>query len=85
MSSSNSDKKDEPTLVKPMVQKVDKVIGEPTLQPQAKKGMVLNVPSSIPIDMFSMLSHMTINVPLSEMFRIKEHKNKALAWIKVVG
>ena len=28
---------------------------------------------------------MTVKVPLSKMFRIEEHKNKALAWIKGVG
>ena len=85
MSSPNNDKKDEPTLVKPMVQKVDKVIGEPTLKPQEEKDMILHVPPSIPVDMFSMLSKTTVKVPLSKMFRIEEHKNKALAWIKGVG
>ena len=52
MSSSNNVKKDEPILVKPVVQKVDKVIGEPTLQPQGEQGMVLNVPCSITVDIF---------------------------------
>ena len=47
--------------------------------------MTLDVPPSIPIDMFSFLSQMTIKVPLSEMFKIEEHKNRALAWIKGVG
>ena len=37
-----------------------------------------------PIDMFTMLSQMTIKVPLSEMFRIKEHKSKATEWISGV-
>ena len=31
-----------------------------------------------------MLSQMTVKVPLSEMFRIKEHKNKAIEWISGV-
>ena len=34
-----------------------------------------------PIDMISMLSQITINVPLSELFKIEEHKNKALSWL----
>lgn len=34
-----------------------------------------------PIDMISMLSQITIEFPLSEMFRIEEHKNKALSWL----
>ena len=28
-----------------------------------------------------MLSHITIKVPLSKMFRIEEHKSKSLSWI----
>ena len=34
-----------------------------------------------PIDMVSMLSQITIKVPLSKMFRIEEHKKKALSWL----
>ena len=40
---------------------------------------------SNPIDMFSMLSQMTMKAPLFEMFRIEEHKNRALEWINGVG
>ena len=35
--------------------------------------------------MFTMLSQMIVKVPLSEMFRIEEHKSKALEWINGVG
>ena len=38
-----------------------------------------------PIDMFTMISQMIVKVPLSKMFRIEEHKNKALEWINGVG
>ena len=34
-----------------------------------------------PIDMVSMLSQITIKVPLVEMFKIEEHKRKALSWL----
>ena len=34
-----------------------------------------------PIDMVSMSSQITIKVPLAEMFRIEEHKRKALSWL----
>ena len=33
-----------------------------------------------PIDMVSMLSQITVKVPLVEIFRIEEHKRKALSW-----
>ena len=35
--------------------------------------------------MFTMLSQMNVKVPLSEIFRIKEHKSKAIEWISGVG
>ena len=34
-----------------------------------------------PIDMVSMLSQIIVKVPLAEMFRIEEHKRKALSWL----
>ena len=34
-----------------------------------------------PIDIVSMLSQITVKVPLSEMFRIEEHKRRALSWL----
>ena len=38
-----------------------------------------------PIDMISMLSQITIKVPLSKLFRIQEHKSKALSWLGGIG
>ena len=49
------------------------------------KGTNLDLQLSTPIDMFTMLSQMTIKVPLLEIFRIKEHKSKAIEWISGVG
>ena len=54
--SSLNDKKNEPVLVKSVLQKLDKVIGESTLQPQGEKCMILGVTPSVPIDMFKLLS-----------------------------
>ena len=49
------------------------------------KGINLDLQLSAPVDMFTMLSQMTVKVPLSEIFRIQEHKSKALEWINGVG
>lgn len=38
-----------------------------------------------PIDMISMLSKIIVKVPLSEMFRVEERKNKALSCLGVIG
>ena len=35
--------------------------------------------------MLSMLSQLIVKVPLSELFRIEEHKNKALTWLEGIG
>lgn len=43
------------------------------------KGMNADSLSSSPIDMLSMLSQITVKVPLSELLRIPEHKEKALS------
>ncbi len=37
------------------------------------------------IDMISMLSQITIKVPLSKLFIIEEHKSKALSWLGGIG
>lgn len=37
-----------------------------------------------PIDMLSLLSQITVKVPLSELLRTPEHKRKAIAWEKGV-
>ena len=49
------------------------------------KGTNSDLHFSAPVDIFTMLSQMTVKVPLSEMFRIKEHKSKAIEWISGVG
>ena len=43
--------------------------------------MVVNVPSKSSIDMLSILSQVTIKVPFSELLRISEHRDKAIAWV----
>ena len=39
---------------------------------------------SAPIDMSTMLSQMIVKIPLFEMFKIKEHKSKAVEWINSI-
>ena len=48
-------------------------------------GMIMKPTMSNPIDMISMLSQITIKVPLSKLFRIDEHKRKALSWLEGIG
>lgn len=43
--------------------------------------MSSDVPTGSTIDMMSVLSQITIKVPLSRLLRILEHKNKAIAWV----
>lgn len=38
-----------------------------------------------PVDMVSILSQISVKVPLSEMFRIEEHKRKAFSWLEEIG
>ena len=49
------------------------------------KGTNLDLQLSTPIDMFTMLSQMTVKVLLLEMFRIRGHNTKAIEWISGVG
>ena len=46
-----------------------------------KKGTVVNVSLDSSIDMLFVLSQVTVKVPLSELLRIPEHRNKAIAWV----
>ena len=48
-------------------------------------GIIVKPTMSDPIDMISMLSQITIKVPLSNFFRIEEHKSKALSWLGGIG
>ena len=70
-----------------VVKKVEKreksSLSKPTM-PESK-GIYLDLQLSAHVDMFTMPSQMTIKVPLSEMFRIREHKSKAIEWISGVG
>ena len=43
--------------------------------------MVVDVPFESSIDMLSVLSQVTFKVPLSELLRIPEHRDKAIAWV----
>ena len=43
--------------------------------------MVIDGPSDSSIDMTTVLSQITIKVPLSKLLRILEHLNKAIAWL----
>lgn len=47
--------------------------------------MLVKLIISNPIDMISMLSQITVKVPLSELFRIDEHKRKTLSWPGGIG
>ena len=46
-----------------------------------KKGMVVDVPFDSSIDMISILSQVTVKVPLSELLRIPKHRDKSIAWV----
>ena len=43
--------------------------------------MTTDVPSDSSIDMFYVLSQITIKIPLFELLRILEHRDKAIAWV----
>ena len=58
---------------------------EPIVQKALSPGMILKPTISNPIDMISMLSQINIKVPLSELFRIEEHKHIALSWLEEIG
>ena len=51
---------------------VTKNIEDPTIQVQAARGNISKYFTCDPIDMISMLSQITIKVPLSDMFRIEK-------------
>ena len=65
--------KSEPDVVK------QKVV--PTTQKTPILGTIVKPTVVEPVDMIAMLSQITVKVPLSELFRIEEHKNKALSWL----
>lgn len=47
--------------------------------------MVVKPTVSECIDMISMISQITIEVPFFELFKIDEHKRKALSWLGGIG
>ena len=53
----------------------------PTAQTTLTPGNIVKPTVVEPVDMISMLSQITVKVPLSKLFRIEEHKNKALSWL----
>ena len=53
----------------------------PTIPKALTLGMIMKPTISDPLDMLSMLSQITIRVPLSKLFRIEEHTIKALPWL----
>ena len=57
----------------------------PTIQWTSTLGMLLKPTVLEPIDMISMLSQIIVKVPLYELFRIEEHKSKALSWLGGIG
>lgn len=69
--------KEEHVQSKPVTQKDDKVARDANLQSQEHKCMNLNFPPSTSMNMFFVLSQTTIKVPLSEMFKIEEHKKQS--------
>ena len=74
------EKREESYSFKAIVSKIDNITKDFSLQIPENKGTSLDLQLFAPVYMFTMLSQMTIKVPLSEMFRIKEQKNKALEW-----
>lgn len=61
----------------------DKQKESPVYQPHVPK--VVKSISYDPVDMVSILSQISVKVPLSEMFRIEEHKRKAFSWLEEIG
>lgn len=55
------------------------------VQKTSTLGILVKPNISEPIDMISMLSQITIKVPLSKFFRIEEHKRKVLSWLGGIG
>lgn len=47
-----------------------------------KRNVTNDDPLGSSIDMLAILSHITVKVPLSELLRILEHQNKAIAWLR---
>ena len=43
--------------------------------------MIVNIPPDSSIDMFVVLSQVTIKVPLSKLMRIPKHRDKAIDWV----
>lgn len=78
-------------IVKAIVQEkkselgISKQMAGPTTQTLSSPGISINPTIYDLVDMISMLSQITIKLPLSEMFRIEEHKNKDLAWLGGIG
>lgn len=68
-----------------MIHKDDKVVTDSNVQSHKCKGMNLNTLPCTSMDMYAILSEMTVKVPLSELFKIEEHTNRAMAWIIKVG
>ena len=56
-------------------------IASTSKKPNETKVMSLDVPTMSQIDILSVLSHITVKVPLLELLRILEHRDKAIAWI----
>lgn len=57
----------------------------PAIQKNPAPGTLVKPTISKPIDMISMLSQIIVKVPLSELFRIEDHKRKSLSWLGGIG
>ena len=71
-------KKEESHPIKVVGPNIDKIVEDSSLQTSESKGTNLDLQFSTPVDMFTMLSKMLVKVPLLEIFRIEEHKNKLM-------
>lgn len=77
-----SDKGERPVSIMAKNEK-NKVVSTPSVSDKIKdvKAVQIEVQPPTPIDMLSILSQITVKVPLSELLRIPEHKEKAIAWV----
>ena len=60
--------------------KIKKHEADPSSKHKEVKGMSADLPSA-PVDMLQVLSQITVKVPLSELLRIPEHKEKTFSWV----
>ena len=64
---------------------IDKKITVPSIQKISTLGILVKPIVCDPIDMICMLLQIIVKVPLSELFRIDEHKSKDLSWLEEIG